>query len=154
MELAIQDLPESQAHLPELLEKAAGLCLQNDGLDAAHAEIDVSFVSAEEIRDLNGTYRAKPEVTDVLSFPQYDDPDEIDTDLPYLLGDVVICLERAEEQAAEYGHGLDRELVYLFVHSVHHLLGYDHEEPEEKRAMRAAEEAVMTALGLERTMEN
>ena len=154
MELTIRDLPESRAHLPGLLEQAAERSLRNDGLDAAHAEIDVSFVSAEEIRELNGTYRGKPEVTDVLSFPQYEDPGEIDTDLPYLLGDVVICLSRAEEQAKEYGHGLDRELVYLFVHSVHHLLGYDHEEPEDKQAMRAAEERVMTELGLARTMED
>lgn len=77
--------------------------------------------------------------------------DEADTEewlIP--LGDVVICLEQAEAQAAEYGHSRQREIVYLFVHSVLHLLGYDHMEPEEQRLMRAREEEVMAAVELPR----
>ena len=67
-----------------------------------------------------------------------------------MLGDVVICLEKAREQAEEFGHSEEREIVYLFVHSVFHLLGYDHMEDEEKAEMRSAEEKVMSFLELER----
>jgi probable rRNA maturation factor len=68
-----------------------------------------------------------------------------------MLGDVVICIEKACEQAEEFGHSREREIVYLFVHSVCHLLGYDHMEPEEKAEMREAEEKVMSFLDLERS---
>ena len=66
------------------------------------------------------------------------------------LGDVVICTEKAREQAVEYGHSYERELMYLFVHSIFHLLGYDHELEEEKKEMRKKEELIMSALGIER----
>ena len=76
------------------------------------------------------------------------DDGELDPGIP--LGDVVICLDKAEEQAAEFGHSREREIVYLFVHSVLHLLGYDHMEEEEKREMRQREEEVMQAVNLQR----
>ena len=90
-------------------------------------------------------------MTDVLSFPQVDDLADIDQKRPYLLGDVVLCTAQAERQAEEYGHSVDRELVYLFVHSMCHLVGYDHMEEDEKALMRAVEEKVMRALDLTRT---
>ena len=88
--------------------------------------------------------------TDVLSFPLIEDFNEVNDDEEMLLGDVVICREQAREQAKEYGHSEEREVVYLFVHSVLHLLGYDHMEQEEKQEMRDREEEVMAQLGLER----
>lgn len=69
------------------------------------------------------------------------------------LGDIVINLDRAEEQAREYGHSREREVAYLSVHGFLHILGYDHYDPEEKKAMRAAEEAILSACGLERVMD-
>jgi len=113
-------------------------------------EVSFSFVSASEIKDLNSEYRGKDAVTDVLSFPMYEDfilnRDVIIKDnpfLPLLLGDIVICVEQAETQAEEYGNTLTRELSYLSVHSVLHLLGYDHMEGDDKSAMRRIEKEIM-----------
>lgn len=131
------------------MEEAANLCLIQEGLDPERAEISVTFVDNEEIRELNRVYRGKDNVTDVLSFPQYEDPKQ-SNDPVLLLGDVVICPEIAMVQAEEYGHSDERELVYLFVHSLYHLLGYDHMEEDETVLMREREEKILTQLGLER----
>ena len=85
-----------------------------------------------------------------MSFPQYNDPSEIPKEGPAILGDVVICTGQAVRQAAEYGHSADRELVYLFVHSIFHLMGYDHMEEDDKKEMRAGEEMIMNKIGLVR----
>jgi probable rRNA maturation factor len=130
--------------------EAAELVLQNEGLDPAFCEISVSFVDDETIREINRDNRGIDSVTDVLSFPQFDDLADIDQRRPYLLGDVVLCTAQAQRQAEEFGHSADRELIYLFVHSMCHLVGYDHMTEEEKAEMRAAEEAVMAELDLKR----
>ncbi len=116
------------------------------------SEVSVSFVDNEEIRKLNKEFRNIDSATDVLSFPLgengvYDvNPDTG----AKLLGDVVISMERAQKQAMEYGHSFEREVCYLTVHSMLHLLGYDHMEPQEKAEMRAKEETVIARIGLER----
>ncbi len=132
------------------MESAAAYCLELEDIDQERTEISVTFVEAEEIRELNRDYRDNDKVTDVLSFPQFDDLNDIPDFGEICLGDVVICKERAEEQAEEFGHSFEREIIYLFTHSILHLLGYDHMEEEEKREMRAREEEVMTHLGIER----
>ncbi len=137
--------------LTELFEKAAESCLVKEGLQPDDAEISVTFASKEEIRELNRTYRDIDRPTDVLSFPLVEDFENLEAGQELMLGDVVICVEQAEEQAVEYGHSRERELVYLFVHSVCHLLGFDHMEEEEKREMRQREEEIMTLLDLERS---
>ena len=117
------------------------------------AEVSVSFVSNAEIRSLNKIYRSKDRVTDVLSFPlgadgKYDINKETGC---ALLGDVVISLETAVRQAEIYGHSLEREVGFLTVHSMLHLLGYDHEtSPLEERIMREKEEQVLGELGISR----
>lgn len=115
------------------------------------AEISVTFVNNQDIRTLNAQYRNKDSVTDVLSFPMgengvYDvDP----TTGAQILGDVVISVEKALEQADLYGHSLQREVGYLTAHSVLHLLGYDHETNGLDRVrMREKEEYVMDQLDL------
>ena len=145
---------------PETLQvmgKAADGCVIREGMEETKFAVSVSFVSLEEIHQLNRDYRSVDRPTDVLSFPQYGDLDEIreevawcDEEAPLELGDVVICLDKAREQAAEYGHSQERELIYRFVHSVLHLLGYDHMEEEEKRSMRRREEEIMSWLGIGR----
>lgn len=129
---------------------AAELCVKEEDLDPELIEISVTFVSTEEIHELNRVYRNNDSVTDVLSFPQYGSVEEINKNMFVSLGDVVICPEQALLQADEFGHSAERELVYLFVHSVLHLLGYDHAEDEDKRKMRTQEEKIMSRLGLER----
>ena len=118
------------------------------------AEVSVSFVDDGQIKELNMKYRGKDQVTDVLSFPlsengSYDiDP----TTGTKILGDIVISMNRAIQQAKRYGHSMQREVGYLTAHSMLHLLGYDHEENGIGRVrMREKEEAVMAQLGLPRT---
>lgn len=144
---------EGQVVTDEILstmEAAAKYCLELEGIDEERTEISVTFVEAQEIRELNRDYRDTDKVTDVLSFPQFDDLNDIPEFGEICLGDVVICKDRAEEQAEEFGHSFEREIIYLFTHSILHLLGYDHMEEEEKREMRQREEEVMTHLGITR----
>lgn len=138
----------------ETMARALSVVLGKEGIDEEGAEVSVSFVTPEEIQELNRDYRNVDRVTDVLSFPQYDSVDDMiemqeETGVAEL-GDVVICMERAKEQAEDFGHPLEREVIYLFVHSILHLLGYDHMEEEDKREMRAREDEVMTELGIKR----
>ena len=118
------------------------------------AEVSVSFVSNNEIRNLNKIYRNKDSVTDVLSFPLTgsDGTVEINPETGAVqLGDVVISLETAVKQAQNYGHSLEREVGFLTVHSMLHLLGYDHETSQlDQRIMREKEESVLEKLGISR----
>ena len=118
-------------------------------------EIGVTIVDDNTILELNREYREKDSVTDVLSFPQFEGHDDLLADLKNdeastLIGDVVICYEQAERQAEEYDTGITREILYLFVHSVMHLFGYDHMEEDEKAVMRKREEEVLAAIGVAR----
>ena len=144
-----------------LMERAADVALRTefselDGVEFANEpELGVTVVDDSEILELNREYREKDSVTDVLSFPQFEGHEELledllDDEAETLIGDVVICFEQAERQAEEYGTGLTREMLYLFVHSVMHLFGYDHMNKEEKAAMRAREEDVLSAIGVKR----
>lgn len=118
------------------------------------AEISVTFVNNEQIRELNKQYRSKDVPTDVLSFPMGENGvyDENHATGAKILGDIVISMEKAVEQAERYGHSLEREVGYLSAHSMLHLLGYDHENGGIERVrMREKEEQVMTQLGLPST---
>ncbi len=120
-----------------------------------HAEVSVTFVDNAEIAKLNEQYRHKPDATDVLSFPlgadgAYDKNQETGC---LMLGDIVISMEKAVEQARLYGHSLQREVAFLTVHAMYHLLGYDHENGGmEAVHMREKEEAALIKLGLPRTV--
>ena len=120
-------------------------------------EISVLLVDNETIRTLNRDYRDKDAATDVLSFPineEIDDavgPQIIGGSSERMLGDLVISVERAVEQAAEYGHAVERELAFLSVHGLLHLLGYDHEQgPEAEAEIQAEEKRILSILGIGR----
>ena len=136
----------------EILDKmtqAAVYAVELEEIESERCEISVTFVDMEEIHELNKEYRDVDRPTDVLSFPQfYDLEEEIPEVGEICLGDVVICRDKAAEQAEEFGHSFEREIIYLFVHSVLHLLGYDHMEDDEKACMRAREEQIMEHLGV------
>lgn len=136
--------------LMDILAAAATMCVEKEGMNPGIMEISLTFASKEEIHRLNKRYRGVDTHTDVLSFPFVEDFDQMGGAGEILLGDVVICLEQAMEQAIEYDHSFEREIVYLFVHSVYHLLGYDHMEEEDKEEMRGREEEIMSRLDLER----
>ena len=114
-------------------------------------EVSVTFCDNEEIRELNRKFRNIDRATDVLSFPLFDDEgmDAHVEELDCMLGDIVLSLERALEQAVEYGHSFEREVAFLTVHSVLHLLGYDHEMSEEDEAdMRRRQTEITERMGL------
>ncbi|MGI6744980.1 MAG: Endoribonuclease YbeY [Firmicutes bacterium ADurb.Bin300] len=117
------------------------------------AEISVTFVDDERIRELNRSYRNIDKVTDVLSFPLGENGnfDKNNDTGAYMLGDIVISIEQAVSQAQVYGHSLQREIGFLTVHSMLHLLGYDHTDGGLQTVhMREKEELVLTNLGLKK----
>ena len=150
MEIYFDDGQAVSEEIRKTMERAACRCLETEGVDGQRAELSVTFVDPEEIRILNRDYRGVDKVTDVLSFPQFEGADEMPQQGELCLGDVVICREKAAGQAEEFGHSFEREIIYLFTHSVLHLLGYDHMTDEDKRQMRQREEEVMEYLGIGR----
>ena len=131
-----------------LLERVGAIAVSREGLDESRCEVSLILVSAEEMRELNARYRGKNEPTDVLSFPMFENIVTPGSgEAPVILGDVAICREIAEKQAAEIGQSAEKEIVYLFVHSMLHLLGYNHENEDDKGKMREAEEEILKELG-------
>lgn len=116
------------------------------------ASIDITLVSNRKIREYNRDFRSIDRVTDVLSFPMGEDGEyDVDPETGCcLLGDIVISLEKAAEQAKEYGHSYEREVGFLTVHSMLHLLGYDHVEEPDGEIMRKHEKAILNKIGLTR----
>ncbi|PYZ94253.1 rRNA maturation RNase YbeY [Salipaludibacillus keqinensis] len=115
------------------------------------SELSVTFVSDERIRELNRDYRDKDQPTDVLSFALNEDEGEIlNEGMPNLIGDIVISIPRAKEQAKDYGHDFKRELCFLAVHGFLHLIGYDHESEKNETAMFTKQEEILTKHGLEK----
>lgn len=119
----------------------------------AAAEVSVTFTDNAHIRELNAAYRGKDAATDVLSFAlrEGEEPEIVDGPPVEALGDIIISVERAAEQAAEYGHSLEREMAFLTTHGMLHLLGYDHIEEAERVEMRKEEEYVLQLLGISRS---
>ena len=139
-----------ESNISELIESACKAVLEIESF-TDDAEVNVTLVSDDEIHRLNLEFRNIDKSTDVLSFPlgengEYDVNPENGC---LMLGDVIISVEHALRQAEEFGHSKEREIAYLTVHSVLHLLGYDHvDEAEEKRIMRMKEEKALKILGL------
>ena len=157
-EIQIDMEVETPAEVEDRLRQAVTAALDAEGVDVP-CVVEVCTTGDEEIHQTNLEMRGVDRATDVLSFPMFEltpgekpraewaDPD---TDR-VLLGDMMISLERARAQAEEYGHSLEREICYLAVHSVLHLLGYDHlDEGPMKQQMRAREEAILGRLGITR----
>lgn len=136
------DLKKETDKLYELLAFA----LKREKLD--NVEFNVIFVDSGTIHDINKTYRNVDRVTDVISFA-LEDNKTIELD-HRLLGDIYICVERAEEQAKEYGHSFLRELAFLTIHGLLHLLGYDHMEKEEEKIMFQKQEDILNEFGIRR----
>ena len=110
-------------------------------------ELNIFFCDDETIRSYNREYRGVDRATDVLSFPMFDFGTP---DLPALLGDIVLSVPRAQAQAEEYGHSFEREMCFLAAHAALHLIGYDHENEDERAQMETRQREVLSALGIER----
>ncbi len=123
-------------------------------LTEGDSEISISFVMNDDIQEINKTYRGKDQPTDVISFA-LEEMGEGEIEIsgiggPRVLGDIVISIERAREQAVEYGHSFDRELGFLTLHGFLHLLGYDHMEDQDEKRMFAKQKELLDGYGLER----
>ena len=131
----------------DLLTRVLCAALAEQGVTGP-VEVSLVVTDDAEIRNLNRQYRHKDYVTDVLSFPQVEGPTEFPqpAGAPRHLGDIVISYDRVRAQAQEYGHSERRELAYLAVHGLLHLLGFDHETEPERQRMRAAEETALAEI--------
>lgn len=138
----------------DLLQRLLEFARKKEGV-SQEAEMSVNFVDDKEIQELNRNYRQKDEPTDVISFAIQEKVDgELhiygEEDIPTILGDIVISIDRAKEQAEEYGHTLEREISFLTIHGFLHLLGYDHLTEEEEKEMFARQNEILSEFGIER----
>lgn len=151
---------QNDIELNEKLEKLINTVV-NAALNYENAtkdmEVSVYLTDNENIQILNREHRDKDMPTDVLSFPmlEFENGEMVDDIGDYfddvlILGDIIISVERAIAQAEEYGHSVERELGFLLCHSVLHLLGYDHEDDDERKIMREKEEAILDSINLKR----
>ena len=131
--------------LLKLLECAA----EYENIDTEITEMSLSFVGKEEIQEINRDYRGKDVPTDVISFA-YHETEDFNIGPYDTLGDIIISLERVEEQASEYNHSFEREFYYVLTHGILHILGYDHIEEDDKKLMREREEAILSSFGYTR----
>lgn len=141
----------------QLLEQLLAIAAESEQIKSG--EVALTFVDDEQIHELNVTYRGVDSPTDVLSFAMQEEMDdeldiafaEDDEDVPTaLLGDIIISIDRAIAQSEEYGHSLEREVGFLFVHGFLHLLGYDHDDDEAERLMFSKQEQILQVAGLGR----
>lgn len=151
-EIEYVDFDENK-NLEDLINKVLEECFKTEKIDDYKLYISVTLTNPEYIQKLNREYRQIDKATDVLSFPMFE-KDEIKSlenlEFEETLGDIVISIERVEEQAKEYGHSFERELAYMVVHGFYHLMGEDHMNEEEKAIMRAKEENVLNKLKIVR----
>ena len=137
--------------LKMLIRRSVIAALEYEGYEN-DCEISITLTDNKGIHSINKQFRNIDAPTDVLSFPlvEYEESEEPPVDDENMLGDIIISLERAEEQANEFGHSFEREVAFLTVHSMLHLLGYDHVNSEdEEKEMRERQRAIMKDLGLE-----
>lgn len=145
-----QKIIEVDENITNIIKKSIEKILEienilNDG------EVSINIVDNEEIRKLNKEYRKKDEATDVLSFPQFENLFDNLNSVDYLvLGDIVISIEKVISQSKEFNHSIEREFAYLVVHSMYHLLGFDHLEANEKKIMRQKEENILNSIQITR----
>ena len=137
------------ANLLDEILRAADVVGEIYGVE--NSELSITLTDDEHIHALNKKFRNIDRATDVLSFAfrESDEPEIIGTDFE-ILGDVIISLERAKAQAADFGHSFLREVIFLEVHGLLHLLGYDHIDDEDRREMEAEQKFVMSKLGISR----
>lgn len=158
-EIILKGVEEKDSH-EDLIDRVVEKCFEIENLDSDKVYVAITLTTPEEIREINSQFRKIDKETDVLSFPIFEKKDidmfrknnePVDKDMPQdVLGDIIISIKRVEEQAKEYGHSVERELAYMVVHGFYHLMGYDHMNDEDKKAMREKEEKVLESLDIVR----
>ena len=162
-EIVWKDIQQNE-ELEAIIEKVIQKCFEVEHINPTSLYICVTLTDPKNIREINKKYRNIDKETDVLSFPMFE-KDELDKliatnllktfnlkngALQDIMGDIIISIERVEEQAKEYGHSFERELSYMLVHGFYHLMGYDHIEEEDKKIMRPKEDKILNELKITR----
>lgn len=154
-EIIYQDIKEEKEY-ETIIKKVLTQCFKEEGLENSNLSITITLTTPKNIQKINKEYRNIDRATDVLSFPMFE-KDELDEKIQKkdfehedILGDIVISIEKVEEQAKEYEHSFERELSYMIVHGFYHLMGYDHIQEDDKIKMRPKEEKILTDLKIGR----
>jgi len=147
---------EENNNYEDIINKVVKQCFKTEHLENSKLYISITLTTPNNIQKINKEYRKIDNPTDVLSFPMFE-KQEIDTKIAEndfkfedVLGDIVISIEKVEEQSLEYGHSFERELAYMVVHGFYHLMGYDHIEEADKLVMRKKEEYILNILEITR----
>ena len=154
-EIIYKDIDENKEY-EKTIKKILTKCFEEENLIDSKLYITITLTTPENIKEINREYRAIDKETDVLSFPMFE-KDELDLKVKNkdfehedVLGDIVISIEKVEEQAKEYGHSFEREFSYMIVHGFYHLMGYDHIKEEDKKVMRPKEDKILDDLNIKR----
>lgn len=154
-EIIYKDIEENSKY-EETIKKVIEQCFKEEKLTNSKLYITITLTDPNYIKEINKQYRNIDKATDVLSFPMFE-RDELeekiknkDFEHPDMLGDIIISIEKVEEQAKEYNHSFERELSYMVVHGFYHLMGYDHIKEEDKKEMRPKEEKILNDLLIKR----
>lgn len=154
-EIVYEGIEENQKY-ETMVEKVLTQCFQEEKMEDSKLYITITLTTPDKIKEINQQYRKIDRATDVLSFPMFE-KDELDEKIRKrefehqdILGDIIISIEKVEEQAKEYGHSFEREFSYMLVHGFYHLMGYDHIEEKDKKKMRPKEENILNILKIER----
>lgn len=149
----IDDMNKVSEEEITLIQEILQFAAKAEGIEE-ECELSVTFVDNESIREINKEYRGKDAPTDVISFAMEEMGEDeiaiIGADMPRVLGDLIISIDRAKEQAEEYGHSFERELGFLALHGFLHLLGYDHIEKEDEVVMFGRQKDILESYGLSR----
>lgn len=147
VEINFLDIEENKEY-ENTISKVVEKCFEEENLQNKNLYINVILTNPKNIKETNKKYRNIDKETDVLSFPMFEKEEiqNIEGNIPDVLGDIVISIEKVKEQAKEYVHSFERELSYMVVHGFYHLMGYDHIKEEDKNIMRQKEENVLEKL--------
>ncbi len=154
-EIIYKDIEEKTVW-EKVIEKVLKRCLKEEKIENSKLLITITLTNPENIKKINKEYRNIDRATDVLSFPMFEKEEleekikKNDFEHEDVLGDIIISVEKVQEQAIEYGHSFERELSYMVVHGFYHLMGYDHIQEEDKKKMRPKEEKILSDLKIER----
>lgn len=151
LELNYLDIDENKEY-EKIIRKVLQECFKQESLENKNLYVNVVLTDSKNIKNINKEHRGIDKETDVLSFPMYEkeELEDIKLENEDILGDMVISIEKVDEQSKEYGHSFERELAYMVVHSFYHLLGYDHIKEEDKKQMRPKEEFILDRLNIKR----
>lgn len=142
----------SNKEYEDIIKKVIRKCFETEKIDINSLYVNIILTNPDIIRKYNKKYRNIDMETDVLSFPMFEKEEllSFNTNVQEVLGDIIISIDKVEEQAKEYGHSFERELSYMTVHGFYHLMGYDHIKEKDKEKMREKEEYILDSLNITR----